>query len=194
MNRDELRRRSTGVVADTIVCPTCGDERVNTTVTRDEFSYGDGSSAVQLVAALPVRTCSKCGFKFLDGDAEDAKHDAICRHLGVMTPREVRCLREACGLSRTEFARLTRLGEATLGRWERGALIQNAAYDQLLYLLSFPENLRRLRAREDQPVAAVRTGSQDVTEPRFRALSADPLARAKTARHKFQLFPSGEAA
>lgn len=194
MNRDELRRPSTVLVGDTIICPTCGDESVGTTVTHEEFSYGDGPSAVQLVAEVPLRTCSECGFKFLDGDAEDAKHTAICRHLGVMTPDEVRSLREMCGLSRTEFARLTRLGEATLGRWERGALVQNAAYDQFLFLLSFPENLRRLRERDDQPRAAATRGPQEGTERRFRALSADQLTQAERARQKFQLFRGGEAA
>jgi putative zinc finger/helix-turn-helix YgiT family protein len=194
MNRDELRRPSTVLVGDTIICPTCGDESVGTTVTHEEFSYGDGPSAVQLVAAVPLRTCSKCGFKFLDGDAEDAKHTAICRHLGVMTPDEVRSLREMCGLSRTEFARLTRLGEATLGRWERGALVQNAAYDQFLYLLSFPENLRRLRERDGRPVAAATRRPGELPEPRFPWLNADQLAQHKKAQPKFQLSLCGEAA
>jgi len=193
MNRDELRRQSAAIVGDTVICPTCGDESVNTTITQEQFSYGEGSNAVKLVAKVPLRTCSKCGFKFLDSDAEDAKHEAICRHLGVMTPREVQSLREACGLSRTEFARLTRLGEATIGRWERGALIQNAAYDQLLHLLSFPENLRRLREREAASVAAVTRASHEATESRFRALTGEHLEMRKRQQRRFRLF-RGEAA
>jgi transcriptional regulator with XRE-family HTH domain len=66
-----------------------------------------------------------------------------------MTPAEIRAIRrEAGALSRAQFARITRLGEATIGRWERGELIQNRANDQLLYLLTFPENVTRLRNRE----------------------------------------------
>jgi DNA-binding transcriptional regulator YiaG len=69
-----------------------------------------------------------------------------------MTPAEVRAVRQKAGsLSRAEFARITRLGEATIGRWERGELIQNAANDQLLYLLTFPENVVRLRDRIEKP-------------------------------------------
>jgi len=101
-----------------------------------------------LSARIPVRRCEECGNQFLDAEAEDLMHEAVCRHLGVMTSSEVRAIRRQSGrLSRAEFARITRLGEATIGRWERGELIQNAAYDQLLYLLTFPENLVRIRER-----------------------------------------------
>ena len=51
-------------------------------------------------------------------------------------------------MSRAVFSRLTRIGEASLGRWENGLLIQNLAYDHLLYLLTFPENLERLKFRK----------------------------------------------
>ena len=67
-----------------------------------------------------------------------------------MTAREeIKALREKLGLSRTEFARLTRLGEATIARWERGELIQNAGNDSLLRLLQYEDNVRRLRRRAE---------------------------------------------
>jgi transcriptional regulator with XRE-family HTH domain len=61
-----------------------------------------------------------------------------------LSPGEIVGLRHRHGLSRAEFAKLTKLGEATLGRWERGTLKPNAAYDMYLRLLSFDENMRRL--------------------------------------------------
>ena len=36
---------------------------------------------------------------------------------------------------------------ATLARWERGVLIQTAAYDQFLYLLHDNRNVQKLRDR-----------------------------------------------
>ena len=83
------------------------------------------------------------------------EHDAVCRHLGRMTPEEVASVRERGGFSQAEFAKLTRLGEATISRWERGALIQNAANDQLLYLLQFPHNVAALRERRQQPIGEI---------------------------------------
>jgi DNA-binding transcriptional regulator YiaG len=64
-----------------------------------------------------------------------------------MTPREVEAVRAGLGMTRAAFADLTRLGEASLARWEKGRLIQNPANDQLLYLLRFSENVERLRSR-----------------------------------------------
>lgn len=74
------------------------------------------------------------------------QHEAVCKHLGVMTPGQIRQLRVNLGLSRTQLARLTGLGEATIARWERGSLIQNEANDRFLKLLAHKENIRRLKA------------------------------------------------
>ena len=45
--------------------------------------------AVELTAQVPVRTCNACGFQFTDDVAEEARHEVVCRHLGVMTPKEI---------------------------------------------------------------------------------------------------------
>ena len=49
------------------------------------------------------------------------RHEAVCRHLGVLAPGEIRALRREHGMSRAAFARLTGFGEATLaaGNGER---------------------------------------------------------------------------
>ena len=125
----------------------------------EEFAYGTGKDCVQLRAAVPLRTCRDCGFQFTDHHAEGARHEAVCRHLGVMTPREVEAVRTRLGMTRAAFADLSRLGEASLARWEKGLLIQNAANDQLLYLLRFPENVKRLRSRPTTGDAVARAGS-----------------------------------
>jgi putative zinc finger/helix-turn-helix YgiT family protein len=148
MNPQYPDRVATGFDDVATTCPSCGHDAVETIQVEHKFPYGDGDQAVTLSAIVPLRRCRECGFEFLDSAAEERKHEAVCRHLGVMTPAEVRSIRNVAGkLSRGEFARVSRLGEATIGRWERGELIQNAANDQLLYLLTFPENLVRLRER-----------------------------------------------
>jgi putative zinc finger/helix-turn-helix YgiT family protein len=154
-----------------VCCPNCGSNSVKTTVERETFTYGDGSSAAQLTADVPVRTCINCDFQFTDGEAEEARHNAVCRHLGVLTPKEILELRKRYNMSRAEFAEVTRLGEASLARWENGQLIQNAANDQLLFLLTLPSNMDLLRCRaarnECLQVAQVSAGPRD---RRFSAL------------------------
>lgn len=132
---------------DRIECPNCGSTRIETTLQTETFTYGKGPGAVELQAMVPVRRCLDCDFEFTDSTAEEAHHEAVCRHLDVLTPREIVALRSSYGLSRSEFARITKIGEASLQRWESGQLIQNPGYDQLLYLLRLPSNMDRLRER-----------------------------------------------
>jgi len=128
-------------------CPNCGGREITTTREVERFKFGKGADAVELAATIPVRRCVSCGFEYTDSEAEDAHHEAVCRHLGVLTPREIVSLRKRYGLSRSEFAETTRIGEASLHRWETGQLVQNPGYDQLLYLLRYPTNMDRLKER-----------------------------------------------
>lgn len=128
-------------------CPNCGSKSVNTEFLVDRFTYGSGTDAVQLKASIPFHRCADCAFEYTDSEAEDIRHEEVCRHLGVMAPAEVLDLRSSYGLTRAEFAEATRIGEASLARWETGQVIQNPANDSFLYLLKFRENWERLKAR-----------------------------------------------
>ena len=128
-------------------CPNCGGKEITTTKETERFKFAKGADAVELTATIPVRRCVSCGFQYTDSEAEEAHHEAVCRHLGVLTPREIVGLRKRYGLSRSEFAEITRIGEASLHRWETGQLVQNPGYDQLLYLLKYPANMDRLKER-----------------------------------------------
>ena len=110
------------------------------------FTYGVGGSAAELSVKIPVRVCGACGAEFCDHEAETLEHEAVCAHLGVLPPRDVRRIRDLHGLTRAAFARVTGLGEATLSRWENGILIQNRANDRYLRLLAYPGNLPLLES------------------------------------------------
>jgi putative zinc finger/helix-turn-helix YgiT family protein len=146
-------KENTGASKPTnLECPNCDSTNVGTRMTLTKFNYGSGNRAVELETQIPFRKCNNCGFEYTDSEAEDLRHEAICRFLGVMTPAEVVGVRKQYELTRAEFAQKSRIGEASLARWETGELIQNAAYDDYLYLLSFPENIERLNdRRKGQP-------------------------------------------
>lgn len=132
---------------ETPACPECGHSEMDTRWEDCSFTYGSGTDAVEISVRLPVRKCRQCGFEFFDEEAEDLRHEAVCRHLGRLTPEEIKALRAKYGFSRADLSRLTGLGEATIARWERGELIQNAGNDSLLWLLRYQENVGRLRMR-----------------------------------------------
>jgi transcriptional regulator with XRE-family HTH domain len=111
-----------------------------------------------------------------------------------MIPGEVAEVRKRYELRRDEFAAKTRLGEASLARWESGQLIQNAAYDNYLYLLTFEENMKRLEERsvnvvshgeiraessDEEVVEIVRSERAEVSQSRFRALGNPERVRSE---------------
>lgn len=127
------------------LCDLCETTNLRAELVRDPFIYGAGEEAVELSADVRVHTCSNCGDSYTGPDAEVAYHEAVCRHLGILTPAEIRAMRTGYGLSRDDFARMTGFGKATVGRWERGEVTQNRSADRYLRLLQDPEVMRRLQ-------------------------------------------------
>ena len=162
-------------VAADVSCPLCGTDEVTTSWKRHVFDYGSGGSVAELSVDVPVRSCASCELEFLDEPAEGLKHEAVCRHLGVLTPAEIRRIREDHGMSRVAFAQVTGLGEASLNRWENGLNIQTHANDRYLRLLRHPGNMRVVRAMTEPkaslPPAAAEAGAQ------FRAIEVNSAAR-----------------
>jgi putative zinc finger/helix-turn-helix YgiT family protein len=180
---------SVGQASET-VCPACGASAVAVRRVVQPFEYGEGAGSVTLEASIEVGSCAACGLEFTTGEAERARHDAVCRFLGVMTPREIRALRKRYALSQTEFARLTRVGEASVTRWENALLIQNGGYDQFLYLLTFSENLERLRDHpRTQPDQATRGMSVEDSQTAFQRLRA--TSKLLHEASLFELRPTG---
>ena len=144
------------------------------------FGYGVGEAATELTARVPVDVCTSCGACFLGPEAERRKHEAVCAHHGVLTPREVRSIRDRHGLSRAAFAQLTGLGEATLHRWEHGIFVQNLANDRYLRLLESADNIRVLAK-----LGSERDGSTHSWHPRFRVL--ENVDELRTEQPAFRL-------
>lgn len=128
-------------------CPQCDSRKLRQRLEKETFKYGSGPEAVSLSADVIVLECLECELEFTDHRAEDARHEAVCRHLRVLTPTDIKSIRAGLDMSRVEFARLTGIGSASLARWETGQLIQNSTGDNLLYLLRWRENIERLEQR-----------------------------------------------
>jgi len=160
-------------------CDMCGTPGLKTELVRDPFIYGVGDDAVELVVEIPVRTCSSCG-PYTDDQAEDIRHDEVCRHLGVLTAAEIRGLRAKYDLSRAELARITGLGESSIARWETRDIIQNVANDRYLRLLQDPAIFMRAKLFASlEPVQA---------EP--GVLPPDRVAQLRNSGAHFTLQPA----
>jgi putative zinc finger/helix-turn-helix YgiT family protein len=166
-------------------CPGCGSEKVSSSMQEHKFTYGVSDAAVELSASVPVRKCDECGFCFLDSEADDICHEIVCKHLGFMTPKQIKGLRELHKLSQSQFAILTSLGEATLSRWERGVNIQNEAYDNYLYLLGFKKNIEIIQERKSGK--ASRQLSLEKIQESFTALEITKELLEKQERFELQV-------
>ncbi len=170
-----FKRRATGKHELRVQpCPECESTSIETRIQSENFLYGVEPESVQLTATVPVNKCRNCGFEWLDHLAEVAKHEAVCRHLGLLTPTEITAIREKHGLSKIKLAGLTRIGIATISRWERGILLQSPGYDNFLRLLSHSDNIVRLRGTSHNPRA-------DESAHRFASISDITAARREAA-------------
>jgi len=161
---------------ETVTCAMCGSSDVKTRQIEDSFEYGNGNSTVSLSALIHVHSCDKCSFEFTDSKADDLRHEAVCRHIGILTPREVCDVRK--NMSKAEFSRQTGIGEASLARWERGFLLQNVAMDNFLYLLSLPGNLEALQRRHND-------SAHMESEPVFKCIGITSALREQQAKFSF---------
>ena len=186
VGRTRLARSLSAAAQQNLSCARCGAEPVDTFEHRHTFRYGAGESAVDLAVDLPVRRCQKCGFEFLDQESERIKLEAICDHLGVLSPSGIRRIRERYGMTQAEFAEVTGLGTATLVRWENGSMNHTRAYDRYMRLLENRDVMRRLQ--ELAKPAAPRSDLPNVCDERWRARRVtDEVRRQQTA---FVLCPA----
>jgi hypothetical protein len=105
-----------------------------------------------------------------------------------MLPEQIREVRSGCRASRRDFAIVTKIGEASLARWETGQLIQNGALDNYLYLLSFSENYERLQTRYDAPVRVTTTVHRiRPGEPVLRVIEGGSRIEVEATARRFSL-------
>lgn len=94
--------------------------------------------------------CPNCGETITDyeqtGYLFDRAHALYRDKHGLLSPGEIREIRERDRLTQAALAKLLRLGANTISRWESDRMVQTAAMDVLLRLIrDVPETLRFLR-------------------------------------------------
>lgn len=130
-------------------CPDCGGA-VSRGHNVFEAHLGRRTVAVPGV----YERCGECGeFYFAPGemDAVMKRASSIIRsEEGLLTPTEIKSFRKAIGLTQPQLEDLLGAGPKTVGRWEKGTVIQNGATDTLLRLLrDVPAALQHLLAERE---------------------------------------------
>ena len=136
--------------------------------------------------------CRKCGEEFESlkskVDPLDAVYREYRRRHGMVQPETIAQFRKTLGLTQRELAALLGFGDATLSRYENGAL-QDDAHDRLLRLIMKPGNLLdQMEHTPDALPAEKRTRIERMlkkasgTVPPARAVSRGKTASPAEAR------------
>jgi HTH-type transcriptional regulator/antitoxin MqsA len=147
-----------------MTCVACGAAAVERTSDPVTVEFRDGCYVVD---GFEYERCSACGEEYYRAGQVDAMHaraaDQARLERGLLTPDDIRQLRLDLGLTQTALDGALGASPGTVGRWERGSVVQPAVADRLMRLLwAHPE----LVAEIAQPVAMEARGPY---RPRSRA-------------------------
>ena len=139
-------------------CPECGAVVEPESRSASE-TWNVRGDEIQVEGKLNY--CPSCGSLFLD-EAYDRLQEAAYRSYRqkhcLMTPDDIRGIREGYGFSQELFSRILGIGVASLRRYEGGAL-QTPAIDALLHSAKTPKSLMSLFERNQGDLSASEVGS-----------------------------------
>ncbi len=100
----------------------------------------DGRLVSFVAKDIEIPICQNCGDKRFTLEVDDQINVALCAHLGLLTPEQIRAEIERLGLSQKQVAERLGIAEATLSRWVSKQVIQSRAMDNYLRVFfQFPE-------------------------------------------------------
>ena len=125
-------------------CPKC-EEYTEATLGVEKEAYPVRGEPIEIEAEVVI--CQKCGMKIFDEERDSQNLEKAYsqyreRH-NLLSPDEIRTIREKYGLSQRALSRLLGWGEITIHRYENGA-IQDKAHDNTLRLIEDPQGMLKL--------------------------------------------------
>lgn len=94
--------------------------------------------------------CDNCDEDVIGDELNKAIERVRYQRLGLLTPDQIRQIREKSGLTATEMSQLLNAGDKSFTRWENGKSIQNKSTDTLLRLIDqHPELFAEINAQRN---------------------------------------------
>jgi putative zinc finger/helix-turn-helix YgiT family protein len=125
-------------------CPVCGVERETKIVEKEE---GLNIRGEKITSLSKIKVCTVCNEelfdKVLDEENIQRAYNQYREKLGILFPEEIKNIREQYGLSQKTFAKLLDIGEASIARYETGALPEKSLSNMIM-LLKDPKNMKTL--------------------------------------------------
>ena len=129
-------------------CVECGAEMV-TVQGPQTYSVNGETVRVPKAEFLRCTDCKSVAFRF--DQLRHLREAAFAKYReanGLLSADEIRSLRERHNLTQADFARILRVGQNTLSRWEANRNVQSASLNSLLELIrDVPGTLEYLESR-----------------------------------------------
>lgn len=133
-------------------CPMCGKNSL--TEKHGEYRFEPPEAIPGGAIVVPDTMwyeCGACHEQIVSPALEQAIERERCRRLGLLTPEEIKAVRERTGLSAVDMATLLGVGEKTYTRWENGRSLQNKSNDTLIRLVDRNAEIFEIVEAERQP-------------------------------------------
>lgn len=125
-------------------CPSC-EEYTGATLGVEKEVYNVRGEPIEVEAEIAI--CQKCGEKIFDEERDSRNLEKVYTNYrkvhNLLSPDEIRAIREKYGLSQRALSRLLGWGEITIHRYENGA-IQDNVHNSTLRLIQDPQNVQKL--------------------------------------------------
>jgi putative zinc finger/helix-turn-helix YgiT family protein len=126
-----------------VLCPNC-EEYTSVTLGVEREVYNVRGEPTEIEAEVVI--CQECGEKVFDEERDsrnlEKAYSLYREKHNLLSPDEIRSIREKYGLSQRALSRLLGWGEITIHRYENGA-IQDNVHDKLLRLIEDPQNMQK---------------------------------------------------
>jgi DNA-binding transcriptional regulator YiaG len=115
------------------VCVECGKTGVRpTSIAYDAEVKYEGHVYRFRIDRLEVSQCEFCGDFLFDNTTHEQIHDALRKHLNLLSRREIRDQLASLGLTQKELGAEIAVAPETISRWLSGGYVQSRAYDKLM--------------------------------------------------------------
>lgn len=154
-----------------IKCPVCNIGFLETITSDYSTVIKDGQQEVVLtISNLKRENCPNCNEEFLGPEALKIIEDAKYKQLGLLTPDELRMIREKLGLTQEQISSLLGVGKKSYFRWENGLSIQNKSIDRYIRLVN--ENPKNILVLLDLQKQKAKDFRKDKIAPYFEKLKS----------------------
>jgi len=171
-------------------CSCCATGHLVTRFQQDTFEHeaDDGPTMVE-ADRVPFSVCDTCASVFVTAETARVRHEYVCRKLGLITPAEIKEIRDRHGLTKAEFARITKFGESSISRWERGRLLPNPSSSGFLKLLQHNPPMVEWLIKVDAGLTQETVADPELARhrPRFRFLPPELIASLEARATRFAL-------